>query len=113
MFTSNGPLIGPGASLVMHSITSDFGATSGMLNGIGKLVLKLGAQLDLNPLQASGIYTGNYTFSWKETTNPTGYGHCGLIIYIHEQFVCKEVAIYQASTVWEYLCVEILHRTST
>ncbi|MHA1539861.1 MAG: DUF4402 domain-containing protein [Alphaproteobacteria bacterium] len=71
MFTSNGPLIGPGASLVMHSITSDSGATSGMLNGIGKLVLKLGAQLDLNPLQASGIYTGNYTFSWKETTNPT------------------------------------------
>ena len=58
----------------------------------------------------SDIHLPNYTMFIKKG-NLKGHGHCGLIIYIHEQFVCKEVAIYEESTAWEYMCVEISHRT--
>ena len=36
-----------------------------------------------------------------------GHSHCGLFIYVHKDFKCKELIINQMTTGWEYLCIEI------
>lgn len=38
-----------------------------------------------------------------------GHGHCGLIIYVHDQFNAKEIIIDQKSTTWDYMCIELAH----
>ena len=38
-----------------------------------------------------------------------GHSHCGLLIYVHEDFKCNERIINQMTTGWEYLCIEISH----
>ena len=41
--------------------------------------------------------------------NRDGHGHCGLIIYVHEQYKSTEITFTDASTDWDYMCVEISH----
>ena len=41
--------------------------------------------------------------------NWVGHGHCGLITYIHERFLSKEIAIENVHTFWDYLCVQLSH----
>ena len=41
--------------------------------------------------------------------NRVGHGHCGLIIYVHEQFKATEICLTDVSTDWEYMCVQISH----
>ena len=41
--------------------------------------------------------------------NRVGHGHCGLITYIHESFLSKEIAIENVHTSWDYLCVQLSH----
>ena len=58
----------------------------------------------------SDIQLPNYNMFIQRGTHK-GHGHCGLIIYIHDQFICKEITVYQECTAWENLCVEISHHT--
>ena len=39
-----------------------------------------------------------------------GHGHCGLVIYIHEQFNAKNISFNQESTAWDYLCIEMSYK---
>jgi len=41
--------------------------------------------------------------------NRRGHGHCGLIMYVHEQFRCKEITIDQENSTWDYQCIEMSH----
>ncbi len=41
--------------------------------------------------------------------NVPGHSHCGLIIYVHEQYTCNEIVIDQVCEGWEYMCLEIAH----
>ena len=43
--------------------------------------------------------------------NRVGHGHCGLIVYVHETFLSKEIVIEYANTSWDYLCVQLLHNS--
>ena len=56
----------------------------------------------------SGLNLPNYQMFYQRG-NRVGHGHCGLVIYVHEQFQCKEISIEQEHTDWDYLCLEILH----
>lgn len=38
-----------------------------------------------------------------------GHSHCGLLIYVHEQFNCSTITLDCDSTGWEYMCVEVSH----
>ena len=60
--------------------------------------------------------------SWLETfhihcnmyfqhRNRVGHGHCGLIVYVHETFLSKEIVIENANTSWDYLCVQLSHNS--
>ena len=40
-----------------------------------------------------------------------GHSHCGLIIFVHEQFICHSVNLKQNTSGWEYLCVEVSHHS--
>ena len=40
------------------------------------------------------------------------HGHCGLIVYIHEMFLSKEIVIENVNTSWDYLCVQLSHCSS-
>ena len=40
-----------------------------------------------------------------------GHSHCGLLIYVHEDYKCNELIINQMTTGWEYLCIEISHNS--
>ena len=48
----------------------------------------------------------NYKMIYKIGACP-GHPHCGLIIYVHEQFTCNEITVNHLPTGWEYLCTEI------
>lgn len=37
-----------------------------------------------------------------------GHSHCGLVIYVHEQFQSHQIVLNYESTGWEYLCVEVV-----
>ena len=37
--------------------------------------------------------------------------HGGLVIYVHEQFSIMDPEILQATTGWEYLCIQIFHNS--
>ena len=81
-----------------------------ILNPISAICLNecwIGENTPLSDLQIP-----NYNMFFQRGTHK-GHGHCGLIIYVHEQFNCKQVALCQDATAWEYLCVEISHRTPT
>ncbi len=56
----------------------------------------------------SMIHLQNYKMVYQVGTC-AGHSHCGLIIYVHDQFNCNEINITQATVGWEYLCVEISH----
>ena len=43
--------------------------------------------------------------------NRVGHGHCGLIVYVHETFLSKEIVIENANTSWDYLCVQLSHNS--
>ena len=58
----------------------------------------------------SGIQLPNYNVFYN-LGNRVGYNHCGLVIYIHEQFNCKEVMLENDNTGWDYLCVELSHQS--
>ena len=58
----------------------------------------------------SGIQLPNYNMFYK-LGNRVGHNHCGLVIYIHEQFNCKEVMLENDNTAWDYLCVELSHQS--
>jgi len=38
-----------------------------------------------------------------------GHSHCGLIIYVHDQFTCKEINFNISATGWEFMCIEMAH----
>ena len=40
-----------------------------------------------------------------------GHCHCGLSIYVQEDYKCNALIINQMTTGWEYLCIEILHNS--
>ena len=40
-----------------------------------------------------------------------GHSHCGLLIYVHEDFKWNELIINQMTTGWEYLSIEISHNS--
>ena len=44
--------------------------------------------------------------------NRVGHCHCGLIVYIHETFLSKEIVIENANTSWDYLSVQLLHSST-
>ena len=44
--------------------------------------------------------------------NRIGHGHCGLITYIHETFLSKEIAIENVHTSWDYLRIQLSHTSS-
>ena len=54
----------------------------------------------------SGLNIPNYHMFYQRG-NRVGHGHCGLVIYVHEQFQCKEIIIDQEHTEWDFLCLEI------
>ena len=43
--------------------------------------------------------------------NRVGHGHCGLIVYVHETFLSKEIVIENVNTSWDYLCVQLSHNS--
>ena len=43
--------------------------------------------------------------------NRVGHGHCGLIVYVHETFLSKEIVIENANTSWDYLCVQLSYNS--
>ena len=45
--------------------------------------------------------------------NRVGHGHCGLIVYIQETFLSKEIVIENANTSWDYLCVQLSQNSPT
>ena len=45
--------------------------------------------------------------------NREGHGHCGLIIYVHDQFKATNITLSQESTTWDYLCIEMSHYKPT
>lgn len=51
----------------------------------------------------------NYKMFCKPGNRP-GHGHCGLLIYIHEQYKCSEISFDNSSTDWDSLCVEFSTR---
>ena len=44
--------------------------------------------------------------------NRVGHGHCGLITYIHETCLSKEIAIENVHTFSDDLCVQLSHTSS-
>ena len=38
--------------------------------------------------------------------------HCGLVTYVHEQYISTNVILNQESTAWDYLCIEMSHSAS-
>ena len=58
----------------------------------------------------SSLKLPNYNMFIKRG-NRKGHGHCGLVIYVHDQFKATELTINQESTMWDYLCVEISHHS--
>ena len=43
--------------------------------------------------------------------NRVGHDHCGLIVYVHETFLSKEIVIENANTSWDYLCVQLSYKS--
>ncbi len=56
----------------------------------------------------SDIEIDNYKMFFQRGQRE-GHGHCGLVMYVHDQYKCKEITIQQESTAWDYMCVEISH----
>ena len=56
----------------------------------------------------SGLNLPNYKMFFQRG-NRVGHGHCGLVIYVHELFRCKEIMVNQEHTDWDFMCVEISH----
>ena len=56
----------------------------------------------------TGLHLEGYTMFFQRG-NRVGHGHCGLITYIHESFLSKEIAIENVHTSWDYLCVQLSH----
>ena len=50
----------------------------------------------------------NYNMFYQSGSR-VGHGHCGLVIYVHEQYQCKEITLNQESSNWDYLCIEFSH----
>ena len=44
-----------------------------------------------------------------QRANRVSHGYCGLITYIHESFLSKEIAIENVHTSWDCLCVQLSH----
>ena len=44
--------------------------------------------------------------------NRDGHGHCGLVIYIHNQFNATDITdtVTVEHTAWDYMCLEISHQ---
>ena len=59
----------------------------------------------------AGLHLEGYTMFFQRG-NRVGHGHCGLITYIHETFLSKEIAIENVHTSWDYLCVQLSHTSS-
>ena len=49
----------------------------------------------------SAVQLQHYNMFYKRGDR-VGHGHCGLIIYVHEQFMCTEISIDQTSTDWDF-----------
>ena len=56
----------------------------------------------------SGLNIPNYKMFYQRG-NRMGHGHCGLVIYVHHQFKCKEIFVDQEHTDWDFMCVEMSH----
>ena len=56
----------------------------------------------------SGLNLPNYKMFYQRGDR-VGHGHCGLVIYVHEQFKCKQLFVDQSHTDWDFVCVEISH----
>ena len=54
------------------------------------------------------IQLPNYKMFHERGTR-VGHGHCGLVMYVHEQFKCKEIQLNEISTTWDYQCIELSH----
>ena len=58
----------------------------------------------------STIHLPNYQMFYQRGTRE-GHSHCGLIIYVHEQFTCREITVSNESTAWDYMCIELSHKS--
>ena len=58
----------------------------------------------------TSIQRPTYSMFYK-LVNGVVHSHCGLAIYIHGQFKCKEVILENDNTAWDYLCVELSHQS--
>ena len=58
----------------------------------------------------SNLNLTNYNL-FNQIGKCTGHSHCGLLIYVHEDYTCNELIINQMTTGWEYLCIEISHNS--
>ena len=54
----------------------------------------------------SAVQLHNYNMFYKPG-NRAGHSHCGLIIYVHDQFKCNEIHINQTNTDWDFMCIEM------
>ena len=59
----------------------------------------------------SGLNLQNYNMFYKPG-NRVGHGHCGLVIYIHNQFNATDITdtVTVEHTAWDYMCLEISHQ---
>ena len=56
----------------------------------------------------AGLNLPNYQMFFQRGSR-VGHGHCGLVIYVHEQFQCKQIDFNLEHTDWDFMCVEISH----
>ena len=58
----------------------------------------------------SGLNVQNYKMSYK-TGNRVGHGHCGLVIYIHNQFNATDITdtVTVEHTSLDYMCLQMLY----
>ena len=59
----------------------------------------------------SGLNLQNYKILYK-LGNRVGHGHCGPLIYIHNQFNVTDITdtVTVEHTAWDYMCLEISHQ---
>ena len=62
-------------------------------------------------MDVAGLHLEGYSMFFQRG-NRVEHGHCGLVTYIHESLLCKEIIIENSNTSWDYLCVALSHNSS-
>ena len=50
----------------------------------------------------------NYTMFYRPGTRKR-HDHLRLVMYVHKQFIWKEITIHQECSMWDYLCILLSH----